>query len=162
MMIHEPYFAYENLGHSGLDDIFRQMQLCAPFHRIITSRPPKFLPQQVMAFYIFWNEPMDDEYESITVLHSEDTANDTEINLLKAVKMTFELEDSGELSLSFNTDLLVDTYQIMTLPALEEKDLKNGLKGFQRTSPKLEFCILFDVVHKVFLSQAGTNDMVTH
>lgn len=37
-----------------------------------------------------------------------------------------------------------------------------GLKGFVRTWLKPEFRTLFDVVHKVLLSQSGTNDHVTH
>lgn len=128
-VVEEPYFVYDNLGHSGLDNIFRRIQLCAPFHRIITARPPKFLPRQVLAFYLFLKEPVEDEFESITVRHSEDTINDPEINLLEAAKMSFNLRDSGDLSLSFSSELLESTYQILTLPALEAKDMIYGLKG---------------------------------
>lgn len=57
MVIQEPYFVYDDLGQSGLDDVFLRMKRCAPFHQIITKKLPKFLPRQVLAFYAFWNEP---------------------------------------------------------------------------------------------------------
>lgn len=113
----------------------------------------------MIAFYIFWHEPIEKDLSSITVRHSENTAVDPEFNLLEAVINTFSLEDAGDTSLTIPSTTLEEMYQTMIIPTNKKEEKKYGLKGFSRIWLKPEFLILFNVVHWVLLSQTGTKTM---
>lgn len=70
------------------------------------------------------------------------------------MKTTYDFEDSGEATFpTINSELLEETLQIMTLPALKKQAVNYELKGMQQTWLKPEFYLLFDVIHKVLLYQ---------
>lgn len=115
-----------------------------------------------MTFLLFWNERNPKYLSTISIQLTTDTENEPELNILKAILKAFTFVDVGDLSLE-NVPLtkLENVYAEMVLPSDKEEEQTYNLKNFLRTRLKPAFRLLFDVVHKVFLSQIGTNEQVT-
>lgn len=156
LVVQEPFFVYHNQGHSGLDDVFARMQRCAPFHRIITKVPARFLPLQVLAFYAFWDELDKDSLDSISVRASDNVITDDSFNLLEAVLKTYDLEESGkEIFPDMPSVLMEESFQAMTLPAFGNQAKTYDFKGMQRTRLKPEFRLLLMSSTRSFSRKKG-------
>lgn len=76
-----------------------------------------------------------------------------------AIFKAFNLFDADELTLdNFPLTILEEAFSEMVLPNEKKEDLLYNLKKFLRTRLKLVLKLLFDVVHKIFLLQTGTNE----
>lgn len=71
----EPYLAYINYDHVGVNAIYLRIQSCAPFYKIVTAVPVRFLPKQIVAFFLFLHEPNDKDISTISFHISTDTDN---------------------------------------------------------------------------------------
>lgn len=148
----EPFFAFDNYGHTGLNPLLDIIRRCVSFCKIITGKPALFLPKQIAAFFLFWYEPNEKDLSSITILLSVDTVNEPKLNLLQSVVKAFDLEDAGDASLSISLTNFEAECKEMTLPSDDKKDATYNLKGFFRICLKPIYRLLFDDELKVFLS----------
>lgn len=84
------------------------------------------------------------------------------MNVLEAIKKAFNIADVIDILLD-NIPLteLQSMYEEMMIPSNKPEERSYQLKMFLRTRMKPTFKLLFNVLHKVFLSQTGTNEQVT-
>lgn len=86
---------------------------------------------------------------------------DLPILVLPLILQAYSLEDEGKICKVDDiplSDVHDEFYQLALVTPLKVFNLKT----FNQKLLKPEYHVLFDFVHKVFLSYAGTNESVTH
>lgn len=156
----EQYFVYKNFNYSNVNEVCRRIRACNGFHKIVTAKPDLFFMNQVATFYIFWCKTNPTDLSPINFqLTSSSRDQEPELNVLEAIKMPFDLNEAGDFSLDdISLTDLQSIYEEMVIPNLNERTYQ--LKAFLRTRLTPVYRKLFDLVHRVFLSQTRTNDQV--
>lgn len=128
------------------------------FNNIVAALSSLFMPHEIAGFFIFLDDGSEEDLSQASFQLPSKGDLESESIVLETIVKAFAIDDAGDVNLvDIPTTTLHGVYEEMVMKP--KRTFK--LQPFLRMKLKPSYMLLFDLFHKLFLSQSRTSEPVT-